>query len=248
MLELKEVRLVLDQVNAKSTNKIYVLTYFQRDFKHILSKLDFRQLLLINGSWYQGFHLKPEYYTLVNRKIPYRMITPFTDEEEARLVADSLQPPAPALPEKLVSDAEMLSLANRAAKGSFDYSSFQTGCALGQKHKDGYRAIATFFNRVVPYQTYPMHHGAIREKMFSPPNDLNFYDTNHYEVELMVEARHTGLDLNGTSIFVNVMHCPTCARMLSRTGIQEFVYAQDHSDGYAINLLELAGKKVRRLL
>jgi len=103
-------------------------------------------------------------------------------------------------------------------------------------------------NRVVPYQSYLLHHGAIHETMFAPANDLNFYDTNHYEVELLLDALHTKIDLTGATIFANVMHCPTCARMLSRTGIAEFVYAQDHSDGYAVRLLEAAGKKVRRIV
>ena len=108
--------------------------------------------------------------------------------------------------------------------------------------------MASSFNRVVPYQTYSMHHGASREQLFSPSNDLNMYDTNHYEVELLVDALYSKLDLDGTTFFVNVMHCPTCARMLTRTGIQEFVYVHDHSDGYAAKLLESAGKKARRLL
>jgi len=36
--------------------------------------------------------------------------------------------------------------------------------------------------------------------------------------------------------------------MLSQTDIAEFVYQEDHSDGYAIKMLELAGKKVRRIV
>ncbi len=176
------------------------------------------------------------------------MVSPFVDEKEARDYANSHIPPAPKLPAAALSDHQMLALANDAAKQSYDYSTFQTGCALGRKTGRGYRAIVTSFNRVVPYQSYLMHHGAIHETKFSPANDLNYYDTNHYEVELLLEALNTNLDLTGTTIFANVMHCPTCARMLSRTGIAEFVYAQDHSDGYAIKLLVAAGKKVRRVV
>jgi hypothetical protein len=36
--------------------------------------------------------------------------------------------------------------------------------------------------------------------------------------------------------------------MLSETDIEEFVYSIDHSEGYAIKLLEAAGKKVRRIV
>ena len=34
--------------------------------------------------------------------------------------------------------------------------------------------------------------------------------------------------------------------MLCETGISEIVYSLDHSDGYAVKLLEKAGKTVRR--
>jgi deoxycytidylate deaminase len=250
MLELEQVKSIIDIVNTSQTpHKISTLSYFQRDLAHILEKLKFRQVLLVNGSWYQGFHYKPEYYIVVNRRIRYEMISPFTDEAEARAYADAHQPSPPKLViERHYSDAEMLVLANEAAKGSFDYATYQTGCALGRKEGSGYRAIATSFNRTVPYQTYAMHLGSLREKNFTPPNDANNYDTNHYEVELLVQALRDKLDLERTTIFANVMHCPTCARMLSRTPIQEFVYAQDHSDGYAAHLLETAGKTVRRII
>jgi deoxycytidylate deaminase len=44
------------------------------------------------------------------------------------------------------------------------------------------------------------------------------------------------------------MPCPACARMLSQTDIEEFVYSIDHSEGYAVKMLEAAGKKVRRIV
>ena len=49
-------------------------------------------------------------------------------------------------------------------------------------------------------------------------------------------------------MFINLMPCPTCARMLAMTDIEEFVYSIDHSDGYAVKMLEAAGKKVRRVV
>jgi deoxycytidylate deaminase len=79
-------------------------------------------------------------------------------------------------------------------------------------------------------------------------NDLNHYDVNHAEVELITQAVRDHLDLAGTTLFINVLPCPTCARMLTSTDIAEFVYAEDHSSGYAIRMLEAAGKTVRRIV
>jgi deoxycytidylate deaminase len=99
----------------------------------------------------------------------------------------------------------------------------------------------------VPFQTYAMHHGASRERHFSPPNDLNHYDTVHAEVEMLIQAQKSHLDLNSTSLFINVLPCPPCSRMLAETMISEVVYINDHSSGYAVQILELSGKKVRRV-
>jgi deoxycytidylate deaminase len=111
-----------------------------------------------------------------------------------------------------------------------------------------YKPLGGAFNKVVPYQTYAMHHGSAREKNFSPANDLNHYDTIHAEVALLINAQKNKTDLAGTTLFINLMPCPTCARMLSQTDIEEFVYSVDHSDGYAVKMLEAAGKKVRRVV
>ncbi len=91
-----------------------------------------------------------------------------------------------------------------------------------------------------------MHNGALRERHFSPPNDLNYYDTVHAEVELLLEAQRQKLSLKNTSLCINLLPCPTCSRMIASSDILEVVYAFDHSEGYAVSLLERAGKIVRR--
>ena len=44
------------------------------------------------------------------------------------------------------------------------------------------------------------------------------------------------------------MPCPTCARAIAKTEIEEVVYELDHSDGYAVKLLESSGKKIKRVV
>ena len=137
--------------------------------------------------------------------------------------------------------------ANRAANFSFDHS-HQTGVALGRKSdEEVYELLATSFNQVVPYQTFAWHFGPSREKHFSPPNDLNHYDAVHAEVEMIIKTGRERIDLAGTTFFINLLPCPTCSRMLAQTDIDEFVYSVDHSEGYAVAMLEAAGKTVRRI-
>lgn len=248
-LRAATVQPIIHKVNTqKLPHKIYTLSYAQRDTKYVFKTLDFKKIVLVNGSWKYSFHTQAPYYVLVNRQIPYDMISPFASEAEALAYAEdfekTMQLPHPA---SLCSQAAMMQAADRAAALSFDYN-FQTGVALGKKTKGGYQFLAAGFNKVVPYQTYAMHHGAARERNFSPPHDLNHYDTIHAEVHLMITTQKKGIDLRGTTLFINLLPCPACARMFTQTDIAEFVYRQDHSNGYAIKMLQAAGKKIRRLV
>ncbi|NTW61981.1 hypothetical protein HGB25_01035, partial [Candidatus Saccharibacteria bacterium] len=107
---------------------------------------------------------------------------------------------------------------------------------------------ATAFNKTVPYQTFAWHFGPQRETHMAAPGDLNYYDTIHAEANLIVAAAKNCTNLSGTTLFINLLPCPNCAKILCETDINEVVYSLDHSDGYAVALLEKAGKTVRRLI
>lgn len=251
MLQLESIKSIIDKVNAVSkTSKIYTLRYAQKDSKYLYEKLNFARVVLINGSWKYSFHTQAPYYTLVRHAIPYEMVSPFTDEAEAKVFAadtmnaiEKIHPFTPGV----YTDRKMMQLASEAASYSFD-NSFQTGASLGRPDGKDFELLAWSYNRVVPFQAYAMHYGASREKNFSPPNDLNHYDTVHAEVEMIIKAGKEHIDLRGTTLFINLLPCPSCARMFAETDIAEFVYSEDHSAGYAIKMLEAAGKTVRRLV
>jgi len=251
MLQAADVQKIIDKVNVASPkHKIYTLRYAQRDAQFIFQKVNFAQVILVNGSWHRSFHTRPEYYTLTSRNIPFSMVSPFTSEDEAREYEAAIMPAVQQFikpPTGVLTDVQMLAVAKQAAAGSFA-TDYQTGVALGKPTKNGYTLLATTYNKVVPFQTYAMHYGALREKHLSPPNDINFYDANHAEIMLIITAAAQGIDLTGTTLFINLLPCPACARMFCQTPIAEFVYSIDHSDGYAFDLLTKAGKKVRRLV
>jgi deoxycytidylate deaminase len=248
MLAAETVQPAIDAINHSPVpHKIYTLRYNQRDLSFILEKCQFKKAVFVNGSWYKALHLRPEYYTLASLRLPYDMVSPFCDETEARAFVRSTR--LPLLPTAGdFSDNGMIELAQAAARQSYDYASFQTGAALGRKKGKSYQLIATAHNRIVPYETYAMLHGSEREKHFSPPHDLNYYDTIHFEVAMLILAQQNQLDLKGASLFANVLPCPHCSRLLAATDIAEVVYMEDHSSGYAVQMLEAAGKKVRRVV
>lgn len=250
-LRFKMVQQTIEKIwSSSSKYKVYILEYSQKNTQYIYEKLSFKRVVLINGSWRYAFHTQKPFYVLTSQNTPFEYSSPFVDETEARQYADDLADTLHLeLPKNSLNTEGMLGLAQKAAEASYDYM-FQTGIALGkQSTGDGqYMPLLTAYNQVVPYETYAMHHGAVREKHFSPPNDLNHYDTVHAESALPVHAQQQGIKLEGTTLFINLLPCPTCSRMLTLTPIKEIVYQIDHSDGYAVKMLEAAGKKVRRVV
>jgi deoxycytidylate deaminase len=244
---------IIDQVNNSNTKaKIYQLHYFQREIKYLFEQLDFKKVILINGSWQYAWHTQAPYYILANRHITYEYVSPFGDEAEAKVYEKKLTPlikSANPIPKAKLTAEEMMQKAIVASHYSYDYS-FQTGTVLGKisSNKKTYNLITFAYNKVIPYQTYAMLHGASREQNFSPPNDLNFYDTIHAEVMLVLQAQKKCIKLSGTTLFINLLPCPTCARMLCETKISNIIYANDHTDGFALQLLQTAGKQINRLV
>lgn len=249
MLKQGTVQPIIEKImNSPSPNKIYPYVYSQGDLGSVVNNLRAGQrVLLVNGSWLYAFHNSAVYKLLTENNIPIKFISPFCDEKEAQEY-EVLHEPVVDLPQfgdRL--DAEsMFAAADNAAKQSYDYS-FQTGASLGRYGGTFYEFIMTTFNRVIPYQTYALHYGNSRERNLSPPHDTNHYDTIHAEMEVIVEAGRNQINLEGTTLFINLLPCPNCARTLSQTDIDTIVYRNDHSNGYAKELLELCGKKVKKL-
>ncbi len=249
MLQYKAIKMLVEKVNkSPSPFKIIILHISQSDLVPIFEKIKFRRVVLVNGSWQYTFHNRPEYYTLVSRGIPFEFVSPFASEDEAIKYANDFDKRITLQKtDTKLTEIEMIQAADNAAKNAFDHS-FQSGVALGRKKDKKYELLATSFNKTVPYQTFAWHFGPLRERHLSPPGDLNYYDTIHAEVNLIVQAAKTKIDLDGTTLFINLLPCPICAKVLCETGITEIVYSLDHSDGYAVALLEKAGKTVRRLV
>lgn len=250
-LQRADLQAIMLKVNASSpSHKVYTLHYSQSDLQYILDKIKFRQVLLVRGSWHTVFHTSPAFYALAKQGIPFEYISPFADETEAQAYAKTIEPqitktyPMPDAEESFPPEIYQ-TLTEFAAAHSLDYT-FQTGAVLAKRSDKRYKLLAWSYNQVVPYQTYAMHHGNSREVNFSPPGDLNHYDSVHAEMNLLITAAKQGISLKDTTMFVNLMPCPTCARALSQTDIAEFVYAVDRSADYAISLLSAAGKAVHR--
>lgn len=77
------------------------------------------------------------------------------------------------------------------------------------------------------------------------------HEVNRYKSNINMPSFHgynTRMSsLSELTLYINVLPCPTCARMLCSTPIQTIKYKIDHSEGYAYDLLKKAGKNVVRV-
>jgi dCMP deaminase len=242
-LTLKKLKQSLAELDTEAS-KINILQYDFRHVKYILRELKLSAVIGIYGSWHKAFHFTPIYFELNQKDLPYKLVSGFVDEKAAKNYAQELVQIEQSidLPGGKLSDQELLALAAKVAHFSCDYT-FQTGAVLAKENQ----VLATAYNRVIPYKTYSLHHGASKEKHFSPPQDLNYFDTNHAEVELLLKAAKRKIDLAESTLYINLLPCPTCARMVAQSPIKKIVYQHDHSQGYAFKLLSKVGKKVRRI-
>ncbi len=224
--------------------RVSILTYSQKDTLQIIAQGNWHALVGVNGSWHRAFHYREEYRVLKKHKIPYKLVSAFIDEAEAIEYGKKIITDRQKLPVKtgqVCSEKMLFKLVEQVAKYSFDYT-WQTGAVLA---KNNNFLLATY-NQVVPFEAYALLHGASKEQHLSPPQDLNHFDTNHAEVELVLKAAKHKLSLVDCSLYINLMPCPICARMLAQTGIKEVVYQEEHSGGYAETILKKAGKIIRK--
>lgn len=248
VMNSKKLLLLIEKLSSlKLKNQIDSIEYFQRDTATIIDKLKPYKVIFINGSWSRSFHLRSEYFTLSKNKIKYNLISPFVSEEEAleylKNMNTNLRNVSKYSRSKSYTDEEIFNLLKLEASTSFA-TDYQTSCALVSDSK----VVLLTHNEVVPFETYALHYGSLKEKNFAPPNDLNHFDTIHAEMLLLTQAIEKSIDLKDKSLYINLLPCPTCAKSLSQCGLKEVVYSHDHSDGYAIKLFERVGIKTRRFL
>lgn len=247
MLTESDVEYLVGKVaTSGSPNRVYTLIYPQREEIEVVRAIKPKHVVIVRGSYQYVFHRRPLYHVLNEKRIPFDLVTPFRDETEAKAYLTHATRNLPKLKLTPGSEADMLELAHQAAANSFDYS-MQVGCVVATKKITRYHPLVAADNSVVPYQTHALYAGNSREEHQSEAHDSNYYDTIHAEMKALVRLSEIGESLHGKSLFVTMLPCPNCARALSQAGLSEIVYELDHSDGYAVQLLEQCGVKMRKV-
>ncbi len=242
---LKQLKYRSGKIKHSDGEQIKTLLYPQAEAPRLIQQGNWAAVIGINGSWHRAFHYRAEFRQLKKRQLPYKLVSSFVDKTEALSYLEQIKKNMPAIEparKQQYAESELMQLATLESRLSFDYT-FQTAAVLAKKQ----RFVLSAHNQVVPYETYMLHQGASKEKHLTPPQDLQYCDTNHAEVELVLKALRRGVKLDSACLYINLLPCPNCARMLARTNLQAVVYQHDHSAGYGKKMLEQAGITVKKI-
>ncbi len=222
---------------------ITLLSYFQRHWKYVIEQTKPKAAIILHGSNCRMLHLREEYWLMLRNKIVIKQLSNFNSEAEA---ADYLKSVSKQLTKftqfdqhKTYDNKELLELAGKASLASWDWT-FRAGAVLSRKGK----VIATSHNTVLPVEYSMLLKGSRKEKYFSPPQDQNFYDTNHAEIELLIAAAAKSIKLSDCVMHVNLMPCEGCARVLARSGIKKIVYGIEQTQKHSYEILKSSGVDV----
>jgi deoxycytidylate deaminase len=230
------------------TQRLTFLKHFHKDTKYIIRELKPKKVLFMNGSWKGQIHYTSMYWEAVNRNIPVTLLSPFCSEQEAKRFERKMSIDITTFNKKMkkYSDSELLHIARKVRNASWDWIG-QVGAVLAKNGK----ILSVGFNRVLPYQAYQMHFGSLREKIFTPAQEMiETQMTNHAECEILEDVRRRKITLKGSTLYINLFPCPVCAKMLARSEISGIVYREDHNLGndFGYKVLELSGKNIRRIV
>lgn len=233
---------------------IRIIEYKQEEEESVIESLGPQKVIFIYGSWKLSFYKRHIYQFLKDKNIKFSLKSAFMDENEAMNYATKMM----EIIDKDINyeisqkynttynkdDNYFLEIADIVAKKSFDYT-WQTGAVLV---RDG-EILVTGYNKILPFDSYTMHYGSLKERglgKFSSGhiNDMNVNDTLHAEMDILSQVLNKQMDISGSTLYVSLMPCPNCARMLAMTRIKKIVCKGKHFGGLAEKILSHSGIEI----
>ncbi|QQR93460.1 hypothetical protein IPJ91_03360 [bacterium] len=223
-------------------DNLTILKYNFDNWKDILQELDFEKVILINASWHRSFHRRAEYEILKSRNIPYQFSSSYFSDEEAKLDSNVDYSKLDKLigTELLETDTESIwNILNEIKVYSYDHL-FQTSCLILNDNQ----ILSWGVNKIMPYETYDFHHVSSNEKMLTPMNSSDAQDTIHAEMNAILKVGNKD-DLKGAKLFIELMPCPWCAKVIAESGIGEVSCKLVHNGGHAAELFKEMGVRMK---
>ncbi|MFC1721143.1 cytidine/deoxycytidylate deaminase family protein [Patescibacteria group bacterium] len=138
---------------------------------------------------------------------------------------------------------------DRISTDDFDIEMVQKAAAEGSRTSDWWREVGgiiikdgaplfTSHNKHVPSEHSCYVHGDIRD-VIKPGEHSDISSALHAEQGLITEAAR--LVLEGTSIYLSVFPCPSCAKMIAYSGIKKVYFSGGHASFDGVSVLKANG-------
>lgn len=110
-----------------------------------------------------------------------------------------------------------------------------------------YNIILSNHNSYLPNQYSGEINGDIRSN-YSKGIMLEASNAIHAEAALVAEAAKIGVCLDGKKLFVSTFPCPTCAKLISKTGITSLIFEEGYTLIDGQDCLDSAGIEISRFI
>ena len=108
------------------------------------------------------------------------------------------------------------------------------------------RILATGYNGGPTGLRHCAETGCLRQQLGVPSGQRHEICRGlHAEQNALLQAARYGINIEGSSIYINTQPCVVCAKMLINAGIKEIVYKNPYPDELAMELLEESGITLR---
>lgn len=108
------------------------------------------------------------------------------------------------------------------------------GCVIVKDN----RILATGYNGVPSGLRHCAETGCLREKLGVPSGQRHEICRGlHAEQNAIIQAAKYGINIDGSTIYVNTQPCIVCAKMIINSGIKEIVYQNPYDDELSRELL-----------
>jgi dCMP deaminase len=105
------------------------------------------------------------------------------------------------------------------------------------------RTIATGYNGSLPGAPHCDDAGCLVRVV---DGNEGCHRTVHAEQNAIINAARFGHSTAGTTMYVTLLPCPACSRLIASSGVQEVIYSDDYKDQSGMEELKSAGVIVRQ--
>jgi deoxycytidylate deaminase len=213
-----------------------------------------QKIIAFNGTWKNIIHYQDFWWEAYDLDVKIEKLSPFLDEKDAQEFAKKLTDKMERdFDKKWPKDKEyevkeLHQMLDELSHLSWDWTG-RVSAIITQKASDGkYKIITRSYNTVVPYPSYMLHEGSLREKNHSEiGSNIELEETVHAETNCLSQLSNQKVSLENAQIWVQTFPCPCCARLIARSPIIEVKYFNEYTNPLGYELLEKAGKKIKNI-